>query len=239
MRIAVLNTDTDTSEFAIRNDHDGQRFRGHTLAARPDWEVTVWMAMEGELPPAGSHDATLITGSPSSVNDPDPWIAALKDWIRGEVAARRPLFGACFGHQAIAAALGGRVGPSPTGWRLGAAKTAFAATRPWMEPPQEVIRLFCCNREQVLEVPQGVEVLGGDPLCPAASLAIGGHVFTTQYHPEMPRHYIAALAEEMAETVGPTTLAIARDQIAGAVDGDLFGEWTCRFFELGAAGVQG
>lgn len=236
MRLAILNADTDVSEFAIRNDHDGQRFRGQMLATRPDWEVFVWMAKDGELPPPGAYDGAIITGSPSSVNDPDPWIAALMDWIRAEVAARRPLFGACFGHQAIAAALGGRVGPSATGWRLGVAKTAFTETRPWMAPPQDVVRLFCCNKEQVLTPPAGAEILGGDPLCAVGSFAMGGHVFTTQYHPEMPRHYIAALAEEMAETVGPAVLAIARDQIEGPVDGDLFAEWTARFLESGANG---
>ena len=236
MRLAILNADTDVSEFAIRNDHDGQRFRGQMLAARPDWDVTVWMAKDGELPSAGAYDAAIITGSPSSVNDPDPWIAALKDWIRGEIAARRPLFGACFGHQAIASALGGTVGPSPSGWRLGVAKTAVTATRPWMEPQQELIRLFCCNKEQVLTPPAEAEILGGDPLCPVGMFAIADHVFTTQYHPEMPRHYIAALAEEMAETVGPAVLALARNQIEGPVDGDLFAEWTARFLESGAKG---
>lgn len=232
MRVAILNTDTEVSDFALRNGHDGARFLGYVLSARPEWEPAVYMAMDGELPRAGEYDASIITGSPSSVNDPDQWIVGLKEWIRGEVAARRPLFGACFGHQVIATALGGEVGPSASGWRLGAAKTAFTSVRPWMEPAQELVRLFCCNKEQVVVPPPGADILGGDPLCPVGSFAIGDHVFTTQYHPEMPRHYIAALAEEMAGTVGPETLAIARDQIAGAVDGDLFAEWTARFFEV-------
>ena len=54
-------------------------------------------------------DGVMITGSPASVLEPEPWMATLQDQICTAYQLHIPLFGACFGHQAIALALGGQV----------------------------------------------------------------------------------------------------------------------------------
>ena len=47
-----------------------------------------------------------VTGSPASVNSGADWVERLFQVIRA-AAGQVPVFGACFGHQAVAKALGG------------------------------------------------------------------------------------------------------------------------------------
>ncbi|CAO1622296.1 unnamed protein product [Parajaminaea phylloscopi] len=69
----------------------------------------------------GLWDAIFITGSASGVYEDKPWIPKLLDFVR-HVAEDHPLvriIGVCWGHQAVAQALGGRVTENPAGWELG------------------------------------------------------------------------------------------------------------------------
>lgn len=77
---------------------------------------------EGQLSD-GLWDAIMITGSASSVSEhaQKPWIAKLLGFVKN-VAENHPLvriIGICWGHQAIAQALGGSVESNPQGWELG------------------------------------------------------------------------------------------------------------------------
>ena len=64
---------------------------------------------DGPLPALDGVDHIVVLGAISSVNDPDPWIAAELDWLRGADQSGVPVLGICFGAQALCAALGGRV----------------------------------------------------------------------------------------------------------------------------------
>ena len=64
---------------------------------------------DGPLPGFDGADHIVVLGAVSSVNDPDPWIAAELDWLRAADQAGLPVFAICFGAQALCAALGGRV----------------------------------------------------------------------------------------------------------------------------------
>ena len=111
------------------------------------------------------------------------------------------MFGACFGHQAIAMALGGTVGPNPGGWILGQIETLIA-DRP--------IRLYAAHREQVLALPPGAQVLGGNAGCRIGSFAVGRSIFTTQYHPEMTPDFMAALVEHLDGALPEAVIARAK-----------------------------
>ena len=113
-RIAVLLTSNDTSAFSRRFPNDGEKIRDLLGPLRPDWTFSIWAVKDGQFPPwAAAADGYVITGSPASVHDSLAWIGTLKTWILDLNAARVPLVGLCFGHQAIALALGGRVERSP------------------------------------------------------------------------------------------------------------------------------
>jgi GMP synthase-like glutamine amidotransferase len=231
MHIAVLATNTDDSAFAVRHPRDVEKFRALLQGVRPGWQVTAFDLPKGEFPEDMQRfDGFLIGGSPSSVHDEDAWIERLLAVIREAFAAGKPLAGACFGHQAIAKALGGTVGPNPGPFVLGTAETEFISPAPWMEPVAR-FRLAAAHGEQVTELPPGAEVVGTTPGCPAACYRIGTTVFATQYHPEMTPEFLAALVKEFAPQFPDAVRAAARASLELGTQGPRFAEWIARFFE--------
>ena len=234
MHIAVLATNTDDSDFAARHPRDVEKFRVLMQGVRPEWRVTAFDLPKGEFPEdLQGFDGVLIGGSPSSVHDEDAWIGRLITLIREGFAAGVPLAGACFGHQAIAKALGGVVGLNPGGFVLGTAETEVTAPAPWMDPVAR-FRLAAAHGEQVMVLPSGAEVVGRTDGCPAACYRIGSAVFATQYHPEMTPAFLAALVEEFAPQFPAEVGEAARDSLSLGTEGPRFAEWIARFFEQAA-----
>lgn len=233
MRIAVLLTNNDTSAFAAHFPNDGQKVVQLLQPLRPDWSYEVVAVKDGVLPAsAQAFDGYVITGSPASVNDDSlPWVAQLLAFIREVHAARQPLIGLCFGHQAVARALGGQVARNAAGWGLGTAATHWAQPRAWMHPPRAAATLMAAHNEQVTRMPEGAECLGGNDFCPIGSMQIGQHIWTTQYHPEMPLVFMQALLGYLADKLDADTLARAHASLANAADVPLFGQWMVQFLE--------
>ena len=89
-------------------------------AASDKFEFTVINARAEEYPAqVDAMDGYLITGSRCGAYEDLPWLEPLFAYIRRLHEARIPLLGICFGHQAVAKALGGRVEKSSKGWALG------------------------------------------------------------------------------------------------------------------------
>ena len=188
MHIAILMANTDESDFAQRHPKDGEKFARLLGPLRPDWRFTTLAVKDGEFPAdLSAYDGFIITGSPASVHDDEPWVHRLMQVIREIRDRDRPVFGACFGHQAIAKALGGRVGKNPGGWVFGLAETQMEGAP---------IRLYAAHVEQVTQLPEGAEPLGGNADCPFGAYRIGPRVLTTQYHPEITEDFASALVEE-------------------------------------------
>ena len=223
MHIAVLVANTDESDFAQAHPKDGAKFASLLQGLRPDWRFSSFSVKDGVFPTeAERFDGWIITGSPASVHDSAAWVGRLFGLIRGIVARGEPLFGACFGHQAIAMALGGVVGDNPRGWVFGVAETEMEGTQ---------LRLFAAHREQVLIAPEGAVVLGGNADCAVGSFSIGGRVLTTQYHPEMTHEFMTALVAEYAGKLPADVASRARESLAVAADRDLITARMVRFFE--------
>ena len=231
-RIAILLTSNDTSEFARRFPNDGLKVQALVGSFRPDWAYRIWSVKDGEFPARiDAADGYIITGSPASVHDPLDWIAKLKRLIQELHAAEVPLVGLCFGHQAVALSLGGRVGRNPGGWRLGIATTHFNGKKSYMQPFAPTLDLYAAHNEQVTQLPPGAELLGGEAFCPNASCAIGGHVLTTEYHPEFTPDFLGALADELEGKLPPEVVLGARRDLSRPAQGAIFAEWIVRFFE--------
>lgn len=234
MHIALLVTNTDDSEFAARHPRDAEKFRRLIATARPDWQVTAYDLPKGEFPEGlQGFGGVLIGGSPASVLDAEPWIARLMTLIRTVNSAGMPMVGACFGHQAIAHALGGRVGANPGPFVLGAAETEITSPAPWMDGATR-IRLAAAHGEQVLDLPPAAEVIGHSPGCPVAAYRVGTRVFATQHHPEMTPDFAAALVEELSPHFPPEVGEAAREALKPGIEGPRFAKWIARFFEQAA-----
>lgn len=223
MHIALLMTNTDESEFAQARPKDGEKFTTMICSVRPDWQVTVFPVKDGVFPPEGARfDGWLIGGSPASVHDADPWVGQLFALIRRLVDEAQPIFGACFGHQAIAMALGGHVAKNPGGWVFGLVETTVEGVP---------MKLYGSHMEQVVDLPPGAVVLGGTADCPVGSFAIPGRVMTTQYHPEMSHDFITDLVEEYADDLPAEVVTRARESLTKAADSTAIAERIARFFE--------
>ncbi|WP_137154283.1 type 1 glutamine amidotransferase [Rhizobium sp. FKL33] len=211
MRIGILQTGHAPDE--LRSDFGDYDLFFRRLLGEETFEYAVYPVVDDVFPESvADADGWLITGSRFSVNDDDPWVGRLLDLIQEIKSSGRPMVGICFGHQAIAKALGGEVGANPGGWVAGA--SAYRGP-----DGAEDRTLLAWHKEQVLKLPEGAEVLAGSESCPFAILRYGDSALTYQAHPEFTADFIRglvatrgqALSDEIKTWAGASDVAdIAR-----------------------------
>jgi GMP synthase-like glutamine amidotransferase len=231
MLIAILMTNTDESEFASHHSKDGEKFQQLISAARPDWRFEVFSVKDDEFPQDTSRfDGVIITGSPASARDRAPWISRLEALICEMVEQQIPIYGACFGHQVIATALGGKVDFNPDGWVLGTVETELVSDR----KPRK-LNLYAAHKEQVTQLPKGAKIAAKTQGCPIAGFMIGNTVLTSQYHPEMTPDFIDALLEEMRNEISEDVINPAAASLSTIADRNEITEVITSFFERAAS----
>lgn len=157
-----------------------------------------WSVVREPEPPAGPFDAVVISGSPASAYDKDPWILRLSDEIRRWAAADMPTLGICFGHQILAQALGGRVEKNPMGWEVGVlpidlteagrGDALFAGLPARFSVAQS-------HQDHVVATPPGAEVLASSLRAPCQAMRIGARIRSVQFHPEYTPEHLRFLLE--------------------------------------------
>lgn len=195
MRVGLLNV-SHRPEVATRN------FR-RALDAVPDLDVDldVYGVRDLDLPAYDDVDCAIITGSVDSVNDDRPYVHAVREWIR---EAPIPLLGVCFGHQAIAAAHGGRIERMREG-EIGY-RTATHSGDPLFDGVPEEFVAFSCHYEIVVEPPEGATVIARNERGVQA-LRIGDDV-SIQFHPEIDREYGRTLVHDQDVPPGAREAAL-------------------------------
>jgi GMP synthase-like glutamine amidotransferase len=175
------------------------------------------------LPDPREPAFAVVLGSTASVAIPvDAWVPGVVEWLRAADAAHLPVLGICFGAQALAAALGGRVHRLPEreiGWvRVDSADEALIAPGPWMTWHEDGIELPPLAYE-LARNPFGVQAF-----CHCRHLAV-------QFHPEVtPR-----IAEDWARGDGPPELDRAALLQATAEHAGVAAEAAARLFDGFAA----
>ncbi|MEP4036782.1 type 1 glutamine amidotransferase [Pseudophaeobacter sp.] len=231
MHLAILVTNTDKSPFAAQHPLDGEKFTRLVQMARPDWKTTAFQIHEGQFPPDITvFDGAMITGSPASTRSGLPWIAPLLTLIQDMGKRHFPLFGACFGHQAIALALGGTVGENPNGWVHGLVRNELQTSPPWAKPLPQHFNLYGSHSEYVSQLPAGATPCSNSTGL-NAGFTVDSHIWTSQHHPEMSPDFITALTKEMRSALGPDLYTRAMASLAAPADQAAFAESLARFFE--------
>ena len=179
----------------------------------------------GVLPSRESCDAFVITGSPAGVYEPLPWIGPLLEFIRS--TDNRKMIGICFGHQAMAQALGGKVEKSHKGWGAGLHGYAIERAEPWMERVDR-IAVPASHQDQVVIQPPGTQVIAASEFTPFAALAWSDRpAISFQFHPEFDPSFAKALIRERYDRVPDPDRAIA--SLDAPNDNARVGTWMRRF----------
>lgn len=186
-----------------------------------------WSVVDGVFPDSVEDaDGWLITGSRHGVYEDHPWMQPLMQFIRDTYAAGRPLVGVCFGHQAIAQALGGHVEKFTGGWSIGPKVYHFDG--PGLTG-DKVIHAY--HQDQVITPPEGAQTIAHNDFCAHAALYYLGHALSVQPHPEFGDAYTRALIETRGPGVVPDDrLAEASAKLGTPLDSGDVAALFARFF---------
>ena len=163
-----------------------------------DAQIT-WDAVEldeGEtIPDLAPYDGMICMGGPMDVwqEDQHPWLVEEKQAIREAVEdMKMPFFGVCLGHQLLADALGGEVGPSdtPEVGMLDVHLRPEAANHALLHGLSDTIKTLQWHSAEVKSAPLGSTILMSSPVCSIQAFSVNDSAFGIQFHVETGPHTI-------------------------------------------------
>jgi len=160
-------------------DHTRRNFRRELDADLVEFDVTA-----GDLPPGFDYDGAVVTGSRASVYWDDPWIDDLLTWIERAADRDLPILGVCYGHQALAAALGGRV-EAMDDIEIGYRELSAVAADPLFAGIDSPFVAFETHSDRVVDLPLGGTVLAENER--GVQAFRHGDCWGVQFHPEYDR----------------------------------------------------
>lgn len=160
------------------------------LAAEDGHSLQAVNLHRGEpLPDPDTVQALWVMGGPMDVWQEDrfDWLAPEKRFIAAVVAERGlPFLGVCLGHQLLADALGGRVGPGTP--EVGVLPVSFTEAGmdslffDGIEAPFETLQW---HGAEVQAIPEGARVLATSDVCAVQAFQWGPRAFGLQFHAEI------------------------------------------------------
>ncbi|MEM6305026.1 MAG: type 1 glutamine amidotransferase [Pseudomonadota bacterium] len=163
---------------------------GHTYDA-------VELQLGEALPSLDCYDALWVMGGPMDVwqEDAHPWLIAEKAFIREAVVDRgMPYLGLCLGHQLLACALGGEVGPGTPEIGLMPVTVTESPKSVFAGLPDEVMTLQWHGAE-VTALPESAASLATSPDCSVQAMIYGARAVSAQFHLEIEPETVAAWAQ--------------------------------------------
>ena len=156
---------------------------GHT------WD-TVELDEGEQLPDIDHYDALWVMGGPMDVwqEEEHPWLKAEKEYIKHAVKDKgKPYLGLCLGHQLLAEALGGDVGPSDTP-EIGVMDvilTDQGASGVFLDDFEERFSCLQWHSAELKRLPEGASVLATSHDCAVQAMSWGTRACSVQFHVEI------------------------------------------------------
>ena len=169
---------------------------------------------EGEkIPDLTNYDALISMGGPMDVwqEKEFPWISDEKAAIEEAVQQRKiPFLGVCLGHQMLAVALGGEVGPAtePEVGMLDVEIVADVGRHSFTTNLPHRFKTLQWHSAEVQRMPEGAVALMSSPKCAVQAMAVGANALSIQFHVETGPHTVdewnevPAYKEALANTFG-------------------------------------
>ncbi len=156
---------------------------GHT------WEA-VELDEDEALPDIDQYDALWVMGGPMDVwqEAEYPWLKVEKEYIKQAVMEKgKPYLGLCLGHQLLAEALGGEVGPSerPEIGVMDVFLTDQGASGVLLDDFEDRFPCLQWHSAEVKRLPEGAMVLAVSDDCAVQAMSWGTRAFSVQFHVEI------------------------------------------------------
>ena len=152
------------------------------------------------LPDPSTLAGAIITGSHAMVTDRAGWSEDLARWLRLAIPQQLPVLGICYGHQLLAQALGGTVGPRALGLSFGTIpviRTPRSDADPLFGKMPATFPAHVIHQQVVMSLPPDTVVLGQSPADPHQILRFAPQVWGVQFHPEFPAAAIDGYAKAL------------------------------------------
>jgi len=183
---------------------------------------------EGEpIPNLDGYDLLFAMGGPMDVWEEaaHPWLVTEKAAIREWVIADRPFLGFCLGHQLLADAMSGSVGPAAES-EVGIKDvelTGAGLTDPLFTGVPQLLPCMQWHSAAVLELPRDAVVLARSAVCPIQAFRVGEAAYGLQFHIEVTNATagewgcVPAYAESLEATMGAGALGRLESDMAAAL----------------------
>ena len=158
-----------------------------------DFELCTFNLTQGPWDLSITDDYRIVmvggSGRYGATDNEEPWFKPTLELLRQIVDRGKPLFSSCWGHEALAVALGGRVEMDPKGYELGLLPVTLSpegrADQLFRTLPDPFVTPIG-HQEQVVALPVDGVLLASTERCLIQAYRISGRpVYSTQFHPEL------------------------------------------------------
>ncbi len=224
MKVCLLVCDHVVPELVTQHGAYPDMFR----RVFPSVEMDPYFVCDSIFPDVRDFDYFLVTGSKSSVYEPQDWIYDLCSFFNDIDSFGKKLVGVCFGHQMIAHALGGQV--EKVGWNIGIQNFRVKTQVPWMSPERETFSTPMLCQDQITKLPPYAKVLAEGDACPFGMIQVGERFLGIQGHPEFTKNYAKSIYGLRTDQIGAEKIEQSKDTLLRSIDSKLFETWAMNFF---------
>ena len=184
-RVLIIKTGSSVSAASERFGDFDDWFINSIGRDRFDFKTV--SVQDGESLPKSLEglNGVIVTGSPAMVSHRHDWSERAAGWLADAYPTGLPMLGVCYGHQLIAHALGGTVGPNPNGRRMGSLAVDILDQEDLLLGGFAPRQYFQATHvEVVLEPPPKARVIASGEGDGHHGLYFGKAAWGLQFHPE-------------------------------------------------------